>query len=111
MRDSIIEQMKQESDAVKEGKTYQSGSAIEIKSAKAIVLETFKLNRDKQKDVEKCNKTCKYYPIFCNAIGHTTASDGRCLMHKKSKEDKKIASDNMEDLLIEKYLAEKKESK
>ena len=45
LRDIIIKEMKQESEAVKEGKTYQSGSAIEIKSAKAIVSEMFKLNR------------------------------------------------------------------
>ena len=111
LRDSIIEQMKQESDAVKEGKTYQSGFAIEIKSAKAIVLETFKLNRDKQKDVEKCNKTCKYYPIFCDKVGHSTARDKRCGMHGKSSDAKKIASASMEDLMIEKYLSDERESK
>lgn len=32
-------------------------------------------------------------------------------MRGKAKEGKKIASNNMEELLIKKYLAEKKESK
>ena len=111
LRDNIIEQLKQESDAVKEGKTYKSGSAIEIKSAKAIVLENLKLNRERQKNVENCDKTCKYYPIFCNKVGHSSASNGRCDMNRKSKEEKKIASDSMEDLMIEKYLSDERESK
>ena len=97
--------------AQQEGKTYKSCSAVEHKSAKSIILETLKKGRNVNKSYDKDKRTCKYYPIFCDVIGHTTASDGRCLMHKKSKEDKKIASDNMEELLIEKYLAENKESK
>ena len=111
LRDNIIEQMKQESDAVKEGKTYNSGSAIETKSAKAIVLEILKLNRQEQKDVDKRDKTCKYYPIFCSKVGHNSAQDKQCNMNGKSKEDKKISSDSMEDLMIEKYLSDEPESK
>ena len=57
----------------------------------------------------KETETCIYYPIFCKGIGHTTAGDKRCDMNGKSKEEK-MASDNMQDEMIEKYLAKEKES-
>jgi len=84
---------------------------LEHKSAKTVILETLKSQRKSNKTYEKDKRTCKYYPLFCHGIGHTTAGDKRCDMNKKSKEDKKIASDNMQELMIEKYLAEEKESK
>ena len=111
VRHKIKEQIKQDQIAEKEGKSYHSCSALEHKSAKTVILETLKSQRKSNKTYEKDKRTCKYYPLFCHGIGHTTAGDKRCDMNKKSKEDKKIASDNMQELMIEKYLAEEKESK
>ena len=111
VRSKIKEQIKQDQIAEKEGKSYHSCSAVEHKTAKSVILEILKKQRQTNKTYEKDQRTCKYYPIFCHGIGHTTAGDKRCDMNKKSKEEKKIASDNMEELLIEKYLAEEKESR
>ena len=54
------------------------GSAVERKSAKSIVLEMLKKERGHQKDMNKKDKTCKYYPFFCEHIGHSTAGDKMC---------------------------------
>ena len=68
-----------------------------------------KEGRDLNKNRDKKDSTCKYYPIFCSHVGHSTAADKNCDMNGKSKDEKKIASDDMQELLIEKYLAENKE--
>ena len=111
MRKNIIEQLRQDRLAKAEGETYGSGTPIEYKSAKAIVLKSLQESREKNKIMSKEKKTCKYYPFFCDKTGHSTASDKRCCMKTKSKIEKKTASDNMEDLLIENYLAEERASK
>ena len=47
MRENIIEQLRQDRIARAEGKTYGSGTAIEYKSAKAIVLKSLQESREK----------------------------------------------------------------
>jgi len=111
LRSKIHEQLKQDKLAENEGKSYKSCSALEHKSAKSVVLETLKKQRESNKTNEKEKRTCKYYPFFCNGLGHTTAGDKRCAMNLKSKEEKKIASDDMQELMIEKLIAEAKSSK
>ena len=109
LREKIITELKAVTLAAKEGKDYSSGAALETKSAKSIVLIALKEGRDLNKNRDKKDSTCKYYPIFCSHVGHSTAADKNCDMNGKSKDEKKSASDDMQELLIEKYLAEKKE--
>ena len=111
LRESIKVELKLQGEAEREGKTYKSGSALENKSAKSIVLQNLKRERALQQNMAKEDKTCKYYPFFCDKIGHSSAANKRCDMKDKSPDEKKLASDEMEDLLIEKYLMEKRESK
>ena len=111
MRENIIDQLRQYREATAAGKTYGSGTAVEYKSAKAIVLKSLQENRKNNKIMSKDNKTYKYCPFFCDKTGHSTAADKRCCMKTKPQKEKKIASDNMEDLMIEQYLAEERASK
>lgn len=93
--------MKAETLAAKEGKDYSSGDALDIKSAKAVVLIALKEAREKNKTLDKKDSTCKCYPIYCNHVGHSTAANMNCDMNGKSKDEMKIVSDNTEELLIE----------
>ena len=111
MRESIITEMKLETEAKRNNKTYQSSKDLDRKLAKTIVLECLKKERRLQKDVQKNEKTCKYYPTFCSIIGHSTTADKRCQMHGKSTAEKNSAIESMENILIEKYLLEKAQSK
>ena len=111
MRDSIIEEMRLESEAKKQGKTYASGSALVRQDAKKIVLKCLKDNRVKEKMKDKDKRTCKFYPHFCDVVGHSTVNDKTCKMHNKSKAKRKIAEDSMIDMMIEDYLKEKSNGK
>ena len=64
LRDSIRVELKLQGEAEREGKTYKSGSALENKSAKSIVLQNLKRERALQQNMAKEDKTCKYYPFF-----------------------------------------------
>ena len=50
--------------------------------------------------------TCKYYPHYCKHVGHSTASDRNCGMYGKTTSEKKQVWENIEELMIEQYLAE-----
>ena len=62
-------------------------------------------------NAEKSKKTCKYYPHYCKHVGHSTAADKHCFMFGKSAAQKKMYSDNIEELMIEQYLAQNVEGK
>ena len=111
MRDSIIKEMKYEVEANKSGKTYKSGMAMERQSAKKIVLQCLKNERSLQKDLEKDRKTCKYYPHFCDIVGHCSAADKQCKMHGKTTAEKNSAIESMENVMIDKYLMAKSKGK
>lgn len=111
LRNRLLEQLKQDKEAMKLGKTYKSCSAIDHKSAKCIVLITIKKESDQNKYFKKEERTCKYYPVFCDKIGSAFASNKQCCMYSISKEEKQIASNNMKIVLIERYLQKKRDSK
>lgn len=60
----IIEQIKQDQVAQKEGKFYKLCSALEYRSAKFIILEILKKGREESKTCDKESRTYTYYPIF-----------------------------------------------
>ena len=111
MRESIIKEMKYEAEAIKSGKTYESGMAMERKSAKNIVLQCLRNERSVQKGLDKDMKTCKYYPHFCETVGHCSAADKRCKMHGKTTAEKNSAIESMENVMIDKYLMAKSKGK
>ena len=80
-------------------KTYGSYIAFEFEYAKKVVLESLKKTRKiKQFPLEK--KRCKYYPIHCTRLGHTTSAKEGFGMYTTSTAEKKATIDDMEEQLI-----------
>ena len=88
---------------LKTGKAYGSGVALKeaTKKAKATLSATARNPKDCPKELQRC---AYYHPLYCNVLGHTTASNKACAMKQKSQEERKVILDHIKTLRIEEEL-------
>lgn len=99
LREKIREEMRQDQVAAKEGKTYRASSGADYKAAQKAVAEERKKRKD-NKNKDRHEKTCPYYPHFCDRMGHTSARSVQCKMHSMDASQRVVAKQKNEEKLI-----------
>ena len=100
LRDTIKKEIQQDVEAKKQGKTYTSSAQPDLKVAQKAVHETMRKNRATNSiNNDLLPKRCRYYPHFCEVVGHASAASSACQMHGKSK-----AADEIEEILVRELL-------
>lgn len=97
MRDSIKEEIKLKSGALKSGVIYKSGTALKYKSAKNVLLESQKRRTQQQLPTEKTYRYYSHYYI----VGHLVMSNRQYEIRGKTKIEKDFTTEVMEELMIE----------
>ena len=68
---------------------------------------TTSLNRTAQNG----DVVCRFYPDFCNVVGHKTALSREFCMYGKTKPEKAAATQSIEEKLIKEYMEQNKKGK
>ena len=94
---------KEQMHDAKTGKTY--GSGVALKEAKKQAKERLTAAVRNPKGTKKELLRCPYYhPLYCNTLGHTTASSKACAMKAKSKEERKTIMEDIKRMVLEEEL-------
>ena len=97
------QQHKEQMHDAKTGKTYGAGVALKeaTKKAKQKLTAAARNPKNTKKELLRCPY---YHPLYCDVLGHTSASSIQCKMKQKSKEERKVALDTIQRLQIEEEL-------
>ena len=100
---NFSQQHKEQMHDAKTGKTYGAGVALKeaTKNAKQKLTAAVRNPKNTKNELLRCPY---YHPLYCDVLGHTSASSQHCKMKQKSKEERKVALEAIKKLGIQEEL-------